>query len=146
MAYVREGDCLVVHSMDRLARSLVDLLGIVKGLTGRGVSVRFIKENQTFTRDNTPDAPYANLMLGLLGSVAEFERSMIKERQREGIAKAKAKGVYKGRGAKLTPEQVTELKAKVANRRAGVSMESIAKEFGISRQTLYQYLKDAPTA
>jgi DNA invertase Pin-like site-specific DNA recombinase len=138
LGYVREGDTLVVHSMDRLARSLVDLLGLVKGLTARGVSVRFLKEGQLFTGQ---DDPMANLMLSMLGAVAEFERSLILERQKEGIAKAKAKGVYQGRGAKLTPEQVIELKAKVESRKAGVSMESIAKEYGISRQTLYQYLK-----
>jgi DNA invertase Pin-like site-specific DNA recombinase len=137
LGYVREGDTLVIHSMDRLARSLVDLLGLVKGLTGRGVSVRFMKEGQLFTGK---DDPMANLMLSMLGAVAEFERSLILERQREGIAKAKAAGVYKGRGAKLSPEQVTELKAKVESRKAGVSMESIAGEYGVSRQTLYQYL------
>lgn len=134
------GATLYVHSMDRLARSLADLLGLVKTLTDKGLTVHFVKEGQVFHAGK--DDPMANLMLSLLGAVAEFERALIRERQREGIAKAKAKGVYAGRGAKLTPEQVAEVKAKVAERKAGVSMDSIAKEYGISRQTLYAYLKD----
>jgi DNA invertase Pin-like site-specific DNA recombinase len=83
LSYCREGDTLVVHSMDRLARSLVDLRGMVTKLTGRGVAVEFVKENLRFNGD---DSPMAILLLSLLGAVAEFERSLILERQREGIA------------------------------------------------------------
>lgn len=78
--------------MDRLARSLSDLYAIVDNLTARGISVKFLKEGQTYSKDSTP---VAKLMLGLLGSVAEFERSIIRERQAEGIARAKERGVYK---------------------------------------------------
>lgn len=90
LRYVREGDQLIVTSMDRLARSLSDLYSIVDDLTARGVSVRFLKEGQIYSKDSTP---VAKLMLGLLGSVAEFERSIIRERQAEGIGRAKQRGV-----------------------------------------------------
>ncbi len=137
LAHLRAGDTLVCHSMDRLARNLSDLLGLVKGLTGRCVEVKFIKENLTFTGE---DSAMSTLLLSMLGAVAEFERSLIKERQREGIALAKSKGIYKGRNAKLTAADVVELKARIESRKAGETVESIAKDFGISRQTLYTYI------
>jgi DNA invertase Pin-like site-specific DNA recombinase len=124
---------LVVHSMDRLARNLVDLRTMVEELTGRGVRVQFVKENLIFTGDDTSAA---KLLLNVMGAVAEFERSLLKERQREGIAIAKKAGVYKGRKPSLTPERVTELRARVA---AGEKKAALAREFGISRETLYQY-------
>ena len=133
--YCREGDTLVVHSMDRLARSLVDLRGMVTKLTGRGVAVEFMKENLRFNGD---DSPMAILLLSLLGAVAEFERSLILERQREGIALAKVAGKYKGRSRSLTAEKVAELLARAA---AGERKTQIAKSFGISRETLYSYLR-----
>lgn len=135
--YVREGDLLIVHSMDRLARNLDDLRKIVLGLTARGVHVQFMKESLTFTGE---DSPMSNLLLSLLGAVAEFERSLIRERQREGIAQAKKAGVYKGRVPSLKPEQVTELRARVA---LGVPKAQVAREFGISRQSLYNYTDEA---
>lgn len=131
--YVREGDTLVVHSMDRLARNLEDLRGIVRDLTGRGVRVEFVKESLTFTGE---DSPMNVLLLSLLGAVAEFERSMILERQREGIAVAKAQGKYKGRKAALTDEQANELRAR---RAAGESVAALARDYGISRQSVYNY-------
>ena len=127
LEYLREGDTLHIHSMDRLARNLDDLKGIVKGLTARGVVVQFHKEGLTFTGD---DSPMANLLLNMLGAVAEFERSLIRERQREGIAIAKSKGVYKGRKKTLTEAQVAELKAKAGA--AGANKAALAKEYGIS--------------
>lgn len=133
--HLRKGDTLVVHSMDRLARNLDDLRAIVLGATERGVQVRFVKENLTFTGE---DGSMAKLMLSLLGAVAEFERSMIRERQREGIEAAKRKGVYKGRKPALTPEQVAELRKRAA---AGEQKTALAKEYGISRETLYQHIK-----
>lgn len=137
LEYVREGDILVVHSMDRLARSLDDLRRLVRELTSRGVRVQFIKEGQTFTGD---DSPMSQLLLSMLGAVAEFERALIRERQREGIALAKAKGVYKGRKRALSDEQATELRARdLANGAKGRAQ--LAREFGISRQTLYSTLK-----
>lgn len=131
--YVREGDTLVVHSMDRLARNLEDLRRLVRELTGQGVRVEFIKENLTFAGD---DSPMNTLLLSMLGAVAEFERSMILERQREGIALAKAAGKYRGRKAALTADQADELRARLA---AGESVTAVAKDFGISRQTVYNY-------
>jgi len=130
---VREGDSIVVHSMDRLARNLEDLRRVVRELTVKGVAVEFHKENVKFTGE---DSPMNTLLLSMLGAVAEFERSMILERQREGIAIAKAKGRYKGRKAALSDEQAADLKAM---RRAGESVTAIAKHFGISRQTVYNY-------
>lgn len=131
--YVREGDTLVVHSMDRLARNLEDLRGIVRDLTGRGVRVEFVKESLTFTGE---DSPMNVLLLSMLGAVAEFERSMILERQREGIAVAKAQGKYKGRKAALTDEQANELRAR---RAAGESVAALARDYGVSRQSVYNY-------
>ncbi len=137
LKYVRKGDTLVVHSMDRLARSLRDLLAIVDELTGRGVAVRFVKEGLTFTADSAD--PCAVLMLQVMGAVAQFERSMIGERQREGIAKARERGVYKGRRESLTDEQ----KASVRTRRAaGEHPVDLAKAFGVSRAKIYNVLKE----
>lgn len=132
--YVRDGDTLVVHSMDRLARSLPDLRRLVDDLTSRGVAVQFVKENMIFTRDEA--SPFATLMLNMLGSFAEFERSLMLERQREGIALAKAAGKYKGRKAALPAEQAAELRQRIA---AGASVTALARELGISRQTVYSY-------
>ncbi len=107
---------------------------IVDELTQRGVQVRFVKEGLTFSSDESD--PCAVLMLSVMGAVAEFERSMILERQREGIALAKAAGKYKGRKAALTAEQADELRARLAE---GKSVTALAKEFGVSRQTVYNY-------
>lgn len=142
LAYVREGDTFVCHSMDRLARNLDDLRRVVKDLTGRGVSVRFEKEGLTFTGD---DNPMATLMLSVMGAFAEFERSLIKERQREGIAIAKQKGLYKGRKKALDDDQVSALRAKDGTNQ-GKNRAALAREFGISRETLYQYLRQEPAA
>ncbi len=136
LEYVREGDTLVCHSMDRLARNVDDLRRIVRELTGRGVAVQFSKEVLTFTGE---DSPMANLLLTMLGAVAEFERSLIKERQREGITLAKAKGVYRGRKPAMTSEQIEALKVQ-DRERGGKNRAGLAKEHGISRETLYQYL------
>ena len=132
--YVRAGDQLIVVSMDRLARSLIDLHRLVDELTERGVSVKFLKEGQTYSLDSSP---VAKLMLGLLGSVAEFERSIICERQAEGIAKAKARGVYKGRAKVLNEEQIAQAREWVG---AGIPKAEVARRFGIGRTTLYKYL------
>jgi len=132
LAYVREGDELIVHSMDRLARSLVDLRQTVDQLTDRGVTVRFAKEGLRFTADRSD--PCATLMLSVMGAVAEFERSMILERQREGIAIAKAKGKYKGRKPALTESQAAEIRQRLAG---GESAADLAREFGVARATVY---------
>jgi DNA invertase Pin-like site-specific DNA recombinase len=132
--YLRAGDQLIVVSMDRLARSLIDLHRLVDELTERGVSVKFLKEGQVYSLDSSP---IAKLMLGLLGSVAEFERAIIRERQAEGIAKAKARGVYKGRAKVLNEEQVAQAREWVGE---GIPKAEVARRFGIGRTTLYKYL------
>ena len=137
LAFVREGDTVVVHSMDRLARNLDDLRRIVHGLTERGVRIEFVKESLTFTGG---DAPTATLMLSVMGAFAEFERALISERQREGIALAKQRGAYRGRKKSLNAEQVAMLKQRVG---AGEQKALVARDLGISRETLYQYLRQA---
>jgi DNA invertase Pin-like site-specific DNA recombinase len=141
LAYVREGDTLVIHSMDRLARNLDDLRRIVRELTGRGVSVEFVKEGQTFTPEGSN--PMANLMLSMLGAFAEFERALIRERQREGIALARGQAdKYRGRAPALSAERAAELRQRDAAQ-GGKGRAALAREFGVSRQTLYQYLAGA---
>ena len=135
MSFVRSGDTVIVHSMDRLARNLDDLRRIVQTLTGKGVRIEFVKEHLTFTGE---DSPMAKLMLSVMGAFAEFERALIKERQREGIALAKKRGAFKGRRKSLSQAEVAELRQRIA---AGMSKAQVAREFGISRQTLYQYLR-----
>jgi len=135
LQFVREGDIVLVHSMDRLARNLDDLRKLVKTLTSKGVSIRFIKEGLTFNNDE--DSPMSNLLLSVMGAFAEFERSLINERQREGIELAKKKGIYKGRKRSLTDEQIDDL---IQRAKAGDNKSELAKEFGISRQTLYSYV------
>jgi len=135
LAFVREGDIVVVHSMDRLARNLDDLRRLVQKLTQRRVRIEFVKEHLTFTGE---DSPMANLMLSVMGAFAEFERALIRERQREGIALAKQRGAYRGRKKALSPEQAAELRQRAA---AGEQKATLAREFGISRETLYQYLR-----
>lgn len=135
--YLREGDVLVVHSMDRLARNLDDLRKIVLDLTQRGVIVEFEKERLTFTSE---DNAISKLLLSVMGAFAEFERSLIRERQREGIALAKRNGIYKGRKPSVTGDRLTELRRRVL---AGEKKAALAREFGISRETLYSYLSKA---
>jgi DNA invertase Pin-like site-specific DNA recombinase len=131
--FVREGDTLLVYSIDRLARSLQDLNNLIAALTAKGVAVRFIKENLEFKQDK---ANHVNeLMLNILGSIAQFERALIKERQAEGIANAKAKGVYKGRKPALTSSQVLEIQEKI---KMGVSMAKLSNDYRISRHTVYK--------
>ncbi len=135
--FVREGDTLVVHSLDRLARNLSDLLTMVQDLTARGVSVRFINERLDFNADKEA-SPVAKLMLSMVGAFAEFERSMIKRRQAEGIPLAKERGVYKGRQRSVTDEQIKEVQELLD---VGVPMSVAARKVGISRTTAYKYLK-----
>lgn len=138
LRFVREGDVVLVHSLDRLARNLDDLRRVVADLTGRGVTVTFVKEQLTFTGE---DSPLAHLLLSVMGAFAEFERALIRERRREGIELAKARGAYRGRRPSLTPDQARQLQARAA---AGESKTALAATFGISRETVYQYLRSAP--
>jgi DNA invertase Pin-like site-specific DNA recombinase len=134
LAYVREGDTVRVASLDRLARNLDDLRRLVTDLTAKGVRVEFIKEALTFTGEASP---MSKLLLSMLGAVAEFERELIRERQAEGIAIAKAKGVYKGRKPALTAEQVEQARERVTQ---GIPKAAVARDLGVSRQTLYSAL------
>ena len=135
LRFVREGDHLFVHSMDRLARNLIDLRQMVQDLTNRGIKITFIKEALTFNGDDTA---MSVLLLSVMGAVAEFERSIIRERQAEGIRIAKMKGVYKGRKTSLTIDQAEEVRQKVA---AGIPKAKVAREYKCSRETLYKYLR-----
>ena len=134
LQYIREGDTLMVHSMDRLARNLDDLRRMVSELTARHITVRFVKEHLDFTGE---DSPMATLLLSVMGAFAEFERALIRERQREGIALAKKRGIYKGRKKSLTETQANSVRERVSN---GEKKSALAREFSISRETLYKYL------
>jgi DNA invertase Pin-like site-specific DNA recombinase len=134
LRFVREDDLVLVHSMDRLARNLDDLRRLVREFTDRGVHVRFVKEGLTFSGE---DAPMATLLLSTLGAFAEFERALLKERQAEGIALAKARGAYRGRAPALSVKQVEDLRARSG---AGESKAALGRAFGVSRQTVYAYL------
>lgn len=119
----------------RLGRNIDDLRGLVKDMTAKGVTVQFVKENLTFTGDSSN--PFSELMLNMLASFAQFERSIIRERQREGVQIAKAKGIYKGRKREMTDERIAELKRRVSD---GEAKAVVAKDMKISRDTLYRYL------
>lgn len=134
LRHLRKGDRLHIHSIDRLARSLKDLQTLVEGLTEQGVSIQFHKECLTFSGDSNP---MHKLMFQMMGAFAEFERSMIGERQREGIAVARKKGKQIGAKPKLSSDQTDELKRRLAN---GEQKKALALEYGISRQTLYNLL------
>jgi DNA invertase Pin-like site-specific DNA recombinase len=130
LTYLREGDTLHLHSIDRLARNLADLEKIVTDLNARNVTVIFHNENLTFAA-GTNDA-MQTLVLQMLGAFAQFERAMIRTRQQEGIAAAKAAGKRLGRAPKLSANQITELKQRRSN---GESVANLAVAYGISRQT-----------
>lgn len=130
--YVREGDTVVVHSIDRLARNLADLESLIDRMTSKGVSVEFRKESLTFAGG---DDAMQRLMLQMMGAFAQFERSMIRERQREGIAAAKKAGKHMGRPSGLDDKQLKSLKAK---RLAGVTIKQLQDEFNLSRASVYR--------
>ncbi|TKB26068.1 recombinase family protein [Desulfopila sp. IMCC35006] len=134
LEHLRAGDTLHVHSIDRLARNLKDLQDLVEKLTGKGVVVQFHKERLTFTGGENP---MQKLMFQMIGAVAEFERALIKERQREGIQNALKKGVRFGAQKKLTDEQVEQIRERVQK---GEQKKALAAELGVSRQTLYTAL------
>ncbi|WP_137822828.1 recombinase family protein [Pseudomonas sp. D(2018)] len=132
LEFVREGDTIHVHSIDRLARSLADLLSLVESLNAKGIHIRFHKEQLEFTGENSP---MQKLMLSMMGSFAEFERSMIRERQREGIAKAKEAGVYKGRTKMVDDDAI---RAAIAG---GLSFRKAAEQLGVSLSTVQRAMK-----
>ena len=133
LAYIRQGDTLHVHSIDRLARNAKDLLNLVEQILAKGVSVSFTKNNLTFSPDSKDHM--AKLQLTMLAAFAEFERELIRERQREGIAIAKAEGKYKGR-RKITDEVLSLARARTTN---GEPLSRVAKDLNVSRETLYKY-------
>ena len=135
---LREGDIVNVHSMDRLARNVQDLLSLIDTIINKGAKLQFHKENLTFEANKKTDA-FQKLMLTLLGAVSEFEREIILERQREGIAIAKQKGKYKGGQKKLSEEQIKEIKALVMGRTTNISQ--LAKKYNVTRQTIYNLIK-----
>ena len=137
LGFIRDGDDLYVHSMARLARNLKDLLTLVTTITDKGVTLHFVKENLTFEA-KAKATPFNKLLLDLLGSVVEFERELILERQREGIAQAKARGAYKGRKP-IAPEKIEKAKELLAQ---GMTRTEAAKTVGMGRTTLFLYLKN----
>jgi DNA invertase Pin-like site-specific DNA recombinase len=135
LSHLRKYDVLHVHSIDRLARNLKDLQEIIEALTNKGVTVKFYKENLAFEASNT--SPMQTLMLQMLGAFSEFERTLIRERQREGIEAAKAQGKKLGAPSKLTAEQIAEIKVSIGK---GEDKSKVAKQFNISRPTLYKLI------
>jgi len=133
LSYIRQGDTLHVHSIDRLARNAKDLLNLVEQILAKGATVSFNKNNLVFSPDSKDHM--AKLQLTMLAAFAEFERELIRERQLEGIAIAKANGKYSGR-RKITDEIIEEAKARVE---AGEPLSRVAKALSISRETLYKY-------
>lgn len=142
--YVRAGDLVVIHSFDRLARDLDILIDLIKSLNSKGVSLQSIKENITFNGSNSPMDKF---ILHIFGAVAEFQRSLIKEAQREGIAKRKKAGLYKGRKPKLDETQIAELKQIIIEKNSSIEAfkkikwKAIAKKYEISEPTLMRYIK-----
>lgn len=137
LEFVRHGDTVVVHEISRLARNTADLLSLVKQLTNKGVTVKFIKEAMTF--EAGVDNKMNDLLLSIIGAISAFELSMINERRAEGQAKAKAEGKHCGRKAALSADQVSAIRQRAATE----SKTDLAAEFGISRATLYTVLKAA---
>ena len=137
MSYCRANDTLICASIDRMSRSLSDLLSLVKELTSRGVRVQFIKENLTFTGN---DDSMSQLLLSLMGSLAQWENSVRRERQIAGIALAKKAGKYKGRQAALKPAQITEVRALAEQK---MPIAQIAAKFAVSRPTIYKAIAAA---
>ena len=133
--YVREGDTVVVSSMDRLARSVVDLNQIVGELIAKGVVVEFASERVTF-QPGAAD-PFAEFQLNIMASFAQLERAITKERQAEGIRAAKERGVYQGRAHKLTAGQRASARELIAT---GVPKAQVARRLGVDRSTLYRAL------
>ena len=137
--FLREGDILYVHSLDRLGRNLRDLQNLLNKLLEKNVTVRFITENITYSNDSSPMSIFQT---NLMSAFADFERSMIKERQREGIELAKKRGVYKGRKPALNQTQINELVERAAK---GENKSALAREFNVSRETVYKYIREANT-
>lgn len=133
--YARQGDTVHVHELSRLGRNLDDLRQLVQTFRAKGVTVIFHKESLTFSADKGGSS-INELLFNVMAAFAEFERSLIRERQREGVQLAKQRGAYKGRKQEMTAERIAEIKTRVE---AGEPKARIAKDMGISRDTLYRY-------
>ena len=133
--FAREGDEVIVCSIDRLARDLRDLQDIIQRLNDKGVSVSFLKEKLVFSGD--ADDAFARLQLQMMGAFAEFERNIIRQRQAEGIARAKSRGVYKGRKKTIDDNRIRKMK------KEGRSVTEISELMGVSRMTVYRSLAGA---
>ena len=131
--FAREGDEVIVWSIDRLARDLRDLQNIIQRLNDKGVSVAFLKEKLVFSGD--ADDAFARLQLQMMGAFAEFERNIIRQRQAEGIARAKVRGVYKGRKKTVDENRICKMKAE------GHSVTDIAEIIGVSKMTVYRCIR-----
>ena len=129
--FARDGDTLIVTRLDRLARSGIDLQNIVSRLNAKGAGFRCLQQGAVDTTTGM-----GKLVLGILGAVAEFEADIRKERQLEGIAKAKAAGVYKGRKPSVDGTAVKAMKAE------GKGPAEIARTLGIGRASVYRALAD----
>ena len=132
LSFMRSGDTVVVHSIDRLARNLMDLQNIIQELNDKGVTIQFLSEGLSFSADG--GCAFQTLQLQMLGAFSQFERTMIRKRQAEGIAKAKAKGVYSQRKRSVNPEKIKQLFED------GMSKAAIAKHLNISRMAVYRSL------
>ena len=131
--YIRDGDTVIVHSIDRLARDLRDLQGIIEKINGKGASISFQTEGLTFKADKAD--PIATLQLHMMGAFAQFELAIIRKRQAEGIAKAKDRGVYKGRKQSIDAEKVRRLHGE------GYGASEIARNMNVGRASVYRLLK-----
>ena len=132
LEYLREGDTLLVTKIDRLARSTSDLYRIISELTEKGVAFRVVDDPTIETTSRT-----GKLVMGILALIAEFENDIRRERQMDGIAKAKERGVHFGRKLELTPEKVTEIKAL---RQSGRTVPEIIRQTSLSKATVYRAL------
>jgi DNA invertase Pin-like site-specific DNA recombinase len=135
---LREGDHINIHELSRLARNTQDLLNIVQQIVDSGASIKFHKENLSFSGSNKKDDPFQKLMLTMLGAISTFERDLLLERQREGIALAKEKGKYKGRPPRFDDKKIKEIKQQF---KESTNKAELAKELGISRGYLYEIVK-----
>jgi DNA invertase Pin-like site-specific DNA recombinase len=135
MNYLRDGDELCVHSMDRLARNTEELLSIVRELIGKGVTIRFCKENLTFAGSNSD--PFKTLMLNMLAAFGQFERELINERRKEGVAAARNNGKKFGAPVKLTENIKIRIDTLLQE---GLTKRDIAKEVGLGEATIYRYV------
>lgn len=138
LVMLRSGDVVHVHELSRLARNVKDLLELVEQITGSGATIRFHKENLTFQPESND--PFQQLMLSMVSAIAQFERELIVQRVREGVAIAKAAGKYKGRKSRFTDAQVEQIQREFESTKNKVEL---AKKWGISRGYLYKLASKA---